>query len=170
MYDPNLGRFTARDPVFGKARVPMTLHPYLYCLNGPINRIDPDGRFFGLASLLVSSTIQSQLREIDLEFHMALYDKCKGQLDAFSIMNIQRGMMYDFVIADFENDLTSTVRDAGIEGLKLISPNLGRLVGFAVEVGYKEGQAILDVLEGNKQLDDFMGEEFGETIITELGY
>ncbi len=93
MYDPVLMRFGARDPVFGKFHKPLTLHRYLYCANGPINRTDPDGRFFGLASLLVSSAIQSQLREIDLEFHMALYDKCKGKLDAFSIMNMQRGMM-----------------------------------------------------------------------------
>ncbi|MHC4076431.1 MAG: RHS repeat domain-containing protein, partial [Planctomycetota bacterium] len=37
MYDPALGRFTTRDPVFGKLLYPLTLHPYLYCQNDPVN-------------------------------------------------------------------------------------------------------------------------------------
>ncbi len=43
MYDPELARFTGRDPVLGSFKEPMTLHAYLYCLNDPINRIDPLG-------------------------------------------------------------------------------------------------------------------------------
>ena len=31
-YDPHIARFTARDPVFGRFREPLTLHAYLYCL------------------------------------------------------------------------------------------------------------------------------------------
>ena len=44
MYDPDLTRFTTRDPVFGTFKHPLTLHKYLYCLNDPINRTDPQGR------------------------------------------------------------------------------------------------------------------------------
>jgi RHS repeat-associated protein len=44
MYDPNIGRFTSRDPVRGKFSEPMALHKYLYCLNDPINKIDPTGK------------------------------------------------------------------------------------------------------------------------------
>ena len=47
MYDPVLMRFTARDPVRGKFTEPMTLHVYLYCLNDPINHIDPTGEWVG---------------------------------------------------------------------------------------------------------------------------
>jgi RHS repeat-associated protein len=43
MYDPHIGRFTARDPVRGKFKEPLTLHRYLYCLNNPINRVDISG-------------------------------------------------------------------------------------------------------------------------------
>ena len=32
MYHPDLTRFTARDPVFGKFQQPLTLHKYLYRL------------------------------------------------------------------------------------------------------------------------------------------
>ena len=42
-YDPYISRFTSRDPVFGQFQEPMTLHAYLYCINNPIDRIDPAG-------------------------------------------------------------------------------------------------------------------------------
>jgi hypothetical protein len=38
-------RFTARDPVRGKQQNPLTLHPYLYCQNDSINKVDLDGRW-----------------------------------------------------------------------------------------------------------------------------
>jgi hypothetical protein len=44
MYDAQIGRFTSRDPVRGQQDEPMTLHSYLYCLNDPIDGIDPTGR------------------------------------------------------------------------------------------------------------------------------
>jgi RHS repeat-associated protein len=42
-YDPHIYRFTSRDPVLGEFKEPLTLHAYLYCINNPINRIDPAG-------------------------------------------------------------------------------------------------------------------------------
>jgi len=43
-YDPAMMRFTSRDPVKGEQDEPLTLHKYLYCLNDPIDRIDPSGK------------------------------------------------------------------------------------------------------------------------------
>jgi len=45
-YDPHISRFTARDPIRGKFEEPMTLHVYLYCINDPINKIDPSGETY----------------------------------------------------------------------------------------------------------------------------
>ncbi len=42
-YDPHIARFTTRDPIEGDFKEPMTLHPYLYCLNDPINYVDLAG-------------------------------------------------------------------------------------------------------------------------------
>ncbi|MBN1766614.1 MAG: RHS repeat-associated core domain-containing protein [Sedimentisphaerales bacterium] len=42
-YDPWIARFTGIDPVQGNHQEPLTLHAYLYCLNNPINRVDPSG-------------------------------------------------------------------------------------------------------------------------------
>ncbi|HML75724.1 MAG TPA: RHS repeat-associated core domain-containing protein, partial [Anaerohalosphaeraceae bacterium] len=44
-YDPQLLRFTSRDPVFGGRENPLSLHRYLYCANDPINRLDRNGKF-----------------------------------------------------------------------------------------------------------------------------
>ena len=55
-YDPQLLRFTSRDPVFGGYEDPMTLHRYLYCANDPINRIDPKGEFLMMMDLLLGTS------------------------------------------------------------------------------------------------------------------
>jgi len=44
-YDPHLYRFTGRDLIDGKFEEPLTLHKYLYCLNDPVNKIDPTGKW-----------------------------------------------------------------------------------------------------------------------------
>ncbi len=41
------GRFMSRDPVKGTFKDPTSLHPYMYCLNDPVNRTDPSGRLWG---------------------------------------------------------------------------------------------------------------------------
>jgi len=43
-YDPAMMRFTSRDPVRGDREDPLTLHRYLYCLNDPVDYVDPSGR------------------------------------------------------------------------------------------------------------------------------
>jgi RHS repeat-associated protein len=43
LYDPQLGRFTGRDPFSGRLTAPTTLHPYLYGANNPVNARDPRG-------------------------------------------------------------------------------------------------------------------------------
>ena len=45
MYDPQTYRFTARDPYQGDFTEPLSLHVYLYCLNDPVNHLDPSGQF-----------------------------------------------------------------------------------------------------------------------------
>jgi len=42
-YDPEIGRFTTRDPLQGKMRSPQTQNRYTYCLNNPLKYIDPQG-------------------------------------------------------------------------------------------------------------------------------
>ena len=55
-YDPEIGRFMSEDPVLGSLSSPLTLNRYSYCAGDPINRADPNGRFFGL-NILVGALI-----------------------------------------------------------------------------------------------------------------
>jgi RHS repeat-associated protein len=43
-YDPAVGRFLQQDPWLGDIYAPLTLNAYGYCMNDPVNAVDPDGR------------------------------------------------------------------------------------------------------------------------------
>ena len=43
-YNPATGRFLSRDPYDGDAKIPATLHKYLYAGGDPVNLKDPTGR------------------------------------------------------------------------------------------------------------------------------
>jgi RHS repeat-associated protein len=43
-YNQAIGRLWARDPVEGVQCSPLTLNPYIYTLNNPVNLVDPSGR------------------------------------------------------------------------------------------------------------------------------
>jgi RHS repeat-associated protein len=43
-YDPAVGRFLQQDPWLGSLYAPLTLNAYGYCVNDPVNAVDPDGR------------------------------------------------------------------------------------------------------------------------------
>ncbi len=60
-YDPHIARFTARDPVFGKLKEPMTLHVYLYCRNNPGNMVDLDGKWVYWQGLSFGAGVSGKL-------------------------------------------------------------------------------------------------------------
>ncbi len=43
-YDPYTGRFLQKDPWLGSVFTPLTLNAYAYCVNDPINAVDPSGQ------------------------------------------------------------------------------------------------------------------------------
>ncbi len=43
-YDPAVGRFLQQDPWLGSLYAPLTLNAYAYCVNDPVNAVDPSGR------------------------------------------------------------------------------------------------------------------------------
>jgi RHS repeat-associated protein len=64
-YDPQIMRFTARDPADRGYEEPIALHKYLYCGNEPINRFDFTGEFWGYVSLVAGITIGEAFRHSD---------------------------------------------------------------------------------------------------------
>jgi RHS repeat-associated protein len=84
-YNPLTGRFLSRDPEDGKAKIPATLHKYLYANGDPVNRIDPRGRDAGeYGELLANESWKTQL-EMRATAHVvdAIYD-CVEQMLWFS--------------------------------------------------------------------------------------
>ena len=59
-YDSNVGRFNRLDPYAGDMQDPASLHKYLYCVDDPINMIDPSGNF-GMVGVGVSVGIGTML-------------------------------------------------------------------------------------------------------------
>gem|GEM_PF-3473706 len=43
-YDPAVGRFLQKDPWLGDVHQPLTLNAYGYCLNDPLQMMDPSGK------------------------------------------------------------------------------------------------------------------------------
>jgi RHS repeat-associated protein len=43
-YDPTVGRFLQQDPWLGSIYAPLTLNAYGYCVNDPLQWVDPSGR------------------------------------------------------------------------------------------------------------------------------
>ncbi|MCL2047049.1 MAG: hypothetical protein FWG88_11795 [Oscillospiraceae bacterium] len=52
LYDPIAKRFMQTDPIGGRVRSPMSINPYLYCRNDPVNYIDPTGMWIDSDSTL----------------------------------------------------------------------------------------------------------------------
>jgi RHS repeat-associated protein len=50
-YDPDAGRFITRDPLAGKRTNPQSLNRYTYCLNNPVNLIDPAGLTYRMCNV-----------------------------------------------------------------------------------------------------------------------
>ncbi|MCW5934405.1 MAG: RHS repeat-associated core domain-containing protein [Fimbriimonadia bacterium] len=52
-YDPNIGRFLQQDPWLGSVFAPLTLNAYGYCVNDPLQFVDPSGHFPWLLAVVV---------------------------------------------------------------------------------------------------------------------
>jgi hypothetical protein len=78
-YDPELMRFTGRDPVEGSYEEPLTLHKYLYCGNDSINRTDPTGEYWG--ALLYAAKV---VNAINVE-NVAFADMLNSSMDLLDV-------------------------------------------------------------------------------------
>ena len=54
-YDAQLGRFTQPDSIIQAPYNSQSLNRYAYCINNPVNLIDPTGKFFFLVAAIVGA-------------------------------------------------------------------------------------------------------------------
>jgi len=114
MYDPVLMRFTGRDPVRGKFQNPLTLHPYLYCVNNPINATDKTGRLY---ESLLADALLADLRAQDTRASVNFYNWAKEGInvcEAYMNARLLAGiMMYEeiqgAIVGDIEMDVAKSI-------------------------------------------------------------
>jgi RHS repeat-associated protein len=73
--DPRVGRFVGTDPLQGREHEPLTLHRYLYAGVDPVDRVDPSGLDFSLASSMTATTIATTISSVQLNIGMAVVDQ-----------------------------------------------------------------------------------------------
>jgi len=56
-YDPYTGRFLQQDPWLGSLYAPLTLNAYGYCVNDPVNAVDPSGCIVWWAAILIGAGV-----------------------------------------------------------------------------------------------------------------
>ncbi|OHB50521.1 MAG: hypothetical protein A2Y10_18150 [Planctomycetes bacterium GWF2_41_51] len=117
-YDPATFRFTTRDPVKGSYNEPMTLHPYLYCLNDPINATDPTGMTtdtvasVGIGLRMWAASLQVGGRALAIAGRVALKATMVGvstYLVADAVMDERNRAMEESL--HFHQDIVSLMKD-----------------------------------------------------------
>ncbi|GBC93858.1 hypothetical protein HRbin15_02360 [bacterium HR15] len=56
-YDPVVGRFLQQDPWLGSVYAPRTLNGYAYCLNDPVNAVDPSGEIPLVVAVIIIGVV-----------------------------------------------------------------------------------------------------------------
>jgi len=69
-YDPQISRFTSRDPVSGTFSKPMTLNVYLYCVNNPVNCTDLTGLLYTIEGAGLIYNYEQTQQVLDAEIAM----------------------------------------------------------------------------------------------------
>jgi len=126
-YDPQLLRFTSRDPVFGGYEDPLTLHRYLYCANDPINRNDINGKFFGYFDFLSAQAISTQARKINAKLSIAAGTVMANAINGINTMMTwinnatvfasQKGLDAFTQAYGYGRDVLSTISQGGMSAL-----------------------------------------------------
>jgi RHS repeat-associated protein len=62
-YDPAVGRFLQQDPWLGSLYAPLTLNAYGYCVNDPVNAVDPSGNIPGVKYKSADQAAKEAIRD-----------------------------------------------------------------------------------------------------------
>ena len=161
MYDPVLMRFTARDPVKGKFKDPLTLHKYLYCGNDPINKSDLSGEyFFGIAGALIGQAMLSQLRITDTEFHMSVWYESCSWAEMINAFQVNRAVEMDLVYQKIQGGFTRAGLKSIFHYVTPLMGTFGKATGFLTELGSDAATGELDpFIEGLIEGGDVTAED-----------
>lgn len=141
-YDPEIARFISRDPHPGNPQLPLTLNPYQYGLNNPVNHIDPTGEF-SLVSVSISVAIVGVLATIAyntiLKPAKDVYDKVEELIVGIpnGVLNKEGtretlGLTVDSITSAIqEEDITNVVNLGG----GMVEKSYGIVYGMSTTMG-----------------------------------
>jgi RHS repeat-associated protein len=99
-YDPELMRFIGKDIVGGKYEEPLGLHRYLYCINDPLNKIDPLGLLYEVPGAADSDYSEGETQTVlNMAVDVIGISRIAGPFEAFIWSWIYKkgpGGMFDY--------------------------------------------------------------------------
>jgi len=107
-YSPHIGRFTGRDLIDGKFEQPLTLHKYLYCINDPVDKVDP----WGLDSIALYDGSDDSMGihfanaadDFDWNFNVSSPEYGAALVDFLSLLDVEIDDLYIFDHGYADND------------------------------------------------------------------
>jgi len=112
-YDPAVGRFLQKDPWLGSVYAPLTLNAYGYCMNDPVNAVDPSGEIVKKLVKLITSIYELQIQR---ETKRKMREMIRNWQPRTSDPNYDR--LYELVNRPWEETLDSA-REAAKSGAEL---------------------------------------------------
>ena len=88
-YDPAVGRFISRDPVFGSLTVPRSLNPYLYVQNNPTNWTDRSGELLPLLAIVVPVAVVGGAIALAVYTINGLGHRAHTEVEGVEVINLQ---------------------------------------------------------------------------------
>jgi len=170
--DPSAGRFVSEDPYWGKTEEPNSLHRFLYANSGPMNAMDPTGKYSLMEFAAVNAALDGLILSVTVPREW-IYKIGGGSTDRFEI---SQGLGYSATAGVVNGGLIAfEIRELDpSSGKKMSRPKrhayyLMAMYGFGLNAGVSLWPTNTEFqTDGNRRLADFSG--IGNMFAAQLGY